>query len=251
MLVYKYVSEIGKEIIKNGSIRFTQIDALNDPFEVKPSLDLFVKSIREYFRNEIDAEDEFKERIAHIIDNVKKIFKDYFVLSLTKKRNNLLMWSHYTNAYQGFVIGFDFENLFFNNINLNIFRAYDVEYSDKRPEFFELTELLQGQATFKDFKRMLLTKSTHWKYEKEIRMFAPPVVGNNIGKKDTNGFDIYVFDFPPECLKEIVFGHSMKPELKKEMSNIVEARYPQVELFEAQLSKTVFDLDIKEYRSRN
>ena len=47
MLVYKYTSsDAGKLIIENGSVRFSPIEVLNDPFEINPALALFKTSIR-------------------------------------------------------------------------------------------------------------------------------------------------------------------------------------------------------------
>jgi hypothetical protein len=43
MLIYKYVVPERIDVIENVSIRFTQADALNDPFEIKPSFNLYKK----------------------------------------------------------------------------------------------------------------------------------------------------------------------------------------------------------------
>jgi len=47
MLIYKYVVPDRIDILENGNIRFTQVDALNDPFESYPCFTLYAKSFSE------------------------------------------------------------------------------------------------------------------------------------------------------------------------------------------------------------
>jgi hypothetical protein len=66
----------------------------------------------------------------------------YAMLSLTKQRNNLLMWSHYSASHQGFVIGFDAAHPFFNTQKPRIMTDLsEVTYSDRRVIVPKLEEL--------------------------------------------------------------------------------------------------------------
>ncbi len=159
------------------------------------------------------------------------------------------MWSHYTYSHRGFVIGLDSTNQFFHQRKLGMLnQIIDVKYTNTRASFPSLTQVIEDDwdNLGKIFEKCFLTKSTHWAYEEELRVLSQPDYGKIIGK-DNNGLDIYVFDFPPECLKEIIFGYLSTTELKRRISEIVASRYPHVELFEAQPSETDFDLDIKPY----
>lgn len=258
MLVYKYVTPERIDILENGYIRFSQADALNDPFEAHPSFALHRKLIKErYYETKVfnpydiikrdlvfdkNLQDEFKK-----LHNIVK--RDIFILSLTKKRNNLVMWSHYTNSHRGFVIGFDSHNSFFQDENFhNATPLIKVEYREERTIMPDLDEIFEDEfLTAEACKKLYFTKSIHWRYEEELRMIGNLKSGRIIGKDD-NKLDIKVFDFPPECLKEITFGYMMKIECKQKISKIVESRYPHVELFDAQPSETNFDLSIKPYR---
>lgn len=99
-------------------------------------------------------------------------------------------------------------------------------------------------------KMLFLTKSNHWAYEEELRMLAKPE-GATVKKRGNDGFDILLFKFPPELLKEIIFGHLMELPLRQKISDIVQRNCPQVQLFEAQLSEHDFDLEIVPYRKHN
>jgi len=180
--------------------------------------------------------------VSEIQDHIRNL--DYLTLSLTEEKNNLLMWSHYAKSHKGFVIGFESENIFFSEKTLSgISPIFNVRYSAERPDY----SLTEGSDYHNMYENILLTKSPHWSYEKELRMFARSHIGKNIGK-DENDFDVYVFNFSPECLKEIIFGYRMSTDSKQKIVNLVENRYPNLKIFEAHLSETHFDLDINPYK---
>jgi hypothetical protein len=158
------------------------------------------------------------------------------------------MWSHYADSHKGVVIGFDHDNQFFHQTaHPQITCAYDVKYSDKRPEFFDFVNFWKMNISVDDYRIMLLTKSLHWEKEEEVRMFASPLAGKNVGK-DKDNFDIYLFDFPKECIKQIIFGNQMAISEKVELVKISEKLYPHAELLEATQSNSGFGLKFKPYR---
>lgn len=221
MLIYKYTSsDAGKLIIENGSFRFSQIEILNDPFEVKPSFSLFKKSIKESVRNNPKMEADFKDKsyieresiiqrtVQPTIDEAERNFGSFLVLSLTKKKENLLMWSHYADSHRGLVIGFDYDNPFFHQTKSpSITIARDVKYSNKRPVLFDYRELLAGEVLMEDYREYFLIKSLWWEYEEQVRMLTDITALKSVGK-DRNNIDIYLLDFPKECLKKNNFRKS-------------------------------------------
>jgi hypothetical protein len=106
MLVYKYLDPKRiDDVLKNSHIRFTQPAALNDPFEVRPNLR---EMLRYYPEEAHQAIKDFFGRWNE--DNAS----DLAFLSLSKNRNNLLMWSHYCDSHRGFIVGFDSTDPFFS-----------------------------------------------------------------------------------------------------------------------------------------
>jgi len=153
------------------------------------------------------------------------------------------MWSHYADSHQGFVIGFDDENKFFHQETpRTVSPLLEVSYSAKRPVVPRFEEIPANMHEI-----VFLTKSEQWSYEEELRMFAQPKVAS-ITKKDNRGFELYLFDLPPDIFAEIIFGIAMSAEKKREIAAIVKAKYPDVELYEAKLSQTDFDLDLVDYK---
>jgi hypothetical protein len=257
-LVYKYVTAERIDILENGLIRFTQPFALNDPFETMPNL----REIEDYLRHRAQetvrrlvgratplqltiAKFGFEHRMRRRLNDFHKdINEKYAFLSLSENRN-LLMWSHYCGAHSGFVIGFDRSNPFFNYTSFNEFRALGkVKYSSKRPvmpapdqDWFGIAEIC------------LCTKSDCWSYEEELRMIANPRLADKV-EVQNGTHEIYLFKFPHESLKEVILGYRMPPDIKLRIQEILETKYPQVQLFQAVFNETEFEMEIQPFRAK-
>ena len=189
--IYKYVTPDRVDILKNGRVRFTQAAALNDPFETHPCLTELRKSFEDRARrivksvqSRFDAHSivvgsimipkTVRERVAQF---QRDLAEEYPMLTLTRKRNNLLMWSHYADSHRGFVIGFDSDNPFFHREKPRPMTPLDeVRYSNKRPVMPPFEEITPENA----HELVFLTKSEHWACEEELRMFAQPRAANAV-----------------------------------------------------------------------
>ena len=148
--LYKYLSPARLDVLQALRIRFTQVSALNDPFESLPGATLEdVAWYKAYFQRRIDTElarlshltrqerralertrwkefghfhtcytdkkwlSELSERVQRMGDAV------HGCLSLSATCTNILMWSHYASDHRGFVVGFDPNHEFFGrSVNL-------------------------------------------------------------------------------------------------------------------------------------
>src|SRR5882724_807413 len=228
MLVYKYGHPDRIDVLADGLIRFTQPAALNDPFETLPNLQAVREGLRESASQIIEKHgnrgsvESLAAQVSvepRINEGLAKFQRDtntkYAFLSLSKKRNNLLMWSHYADAHRGFVIGFDSSNAFFKRREFNVVTPLqEVKYSAIRG--IVPASALNPLSDHKGVdlaKIFFFTKNRHWSYEEELRM----VVNLNTADKIVevkSGFDIHLFKFPSESLKEIIFGYQMSKELR-------------------------------------
>ena len=64
------------------------------------------------------------------------------------------------------------------------------------------------------------------------------------------GQDLYLYHFPAESLKEVVFGIRMDFGQRRRIAKLINDKYEGVQLLEAELSKEQFDLDIVPYETR-
>lgn len=178
---YKYM-EYGvgaKCLIKDATIKFTNPDEFNDPFDCLPSYSLndaeeLVKKDKVSFKRAADflgyspAERimKKKEMVAKVKasvdqgDWVKSIRRNVGICSLTPKACNLLMWAHYGDNHRGVVA--EFKNQIPNNLDLmqEYLCSFIVKYSKNKP----IEELLTS-----DYDHALLIKGSDWEYEDEIR----------------------------------------------------------------------------------
>lgn len=187
-------------ILENSAMWFSKPDFFNDPFDCKANLehDYPQDTVIKWFVNQgmslSDAtglyssitEQQLKEIIESTIQ--QNISKSY-ICCFAEEKDNLLMWSHYTNSHTGVCLKFDItEDTDFFYIPIH------VNYSENYPR----------ENYIKDEKKtinsILTTKSTDWQYEKEIRVVKP--------FSDQNKFT-----FKNTALKEIIFG--CKTELQK------------------------------------
>lgn len=158
------------------------------------------------------------------------------ILSLTTKEDNLLMWAHYCNSHQGFVIEFNHENDFFNQDldKKNILgKLKEVHYSFDRP-YKNLAE--------HDIEGAYLTKSKEWEYENEYRMFLPFKKAYNLISDN-----IYLFKFPPNMINAIYCGVNMSYENKNKIKDIInsEQSLNHIKIYQADISDKFFRLEFK------
>lgn len=245
-VLYKYVSvERAIDVLRNRTLRFTQPQVLNDPFEFCPSLDL-PKLKMAYF----DLED-VKLRVA-AGENRKSLLRGFRnfclgvahrfvtdakatgVLSLGRRCDVPLMWSHYCNQHQGIVLGFDVtRGLLLASPNREDRDAFcdigPVEYQKERYKF-------PGNKTGRlDF---MFVKDVCWQYEEEWRVIRSL---NTLRQINSN---VYVADFPPEALVRVIQGLFTPSREFNELLSVIRNDYKNVEHFATVMDSSNFELDI-------
>ena len=274
MYLYKYLPLERIDVLDNLMIRASPIRAFNDPFEMRPSFvvtpveseleEEFEKAIRQkyeglgidertgldfesfrtkalpcreswiqYFRSHAPAKYETK-----YVENLNKLCG---VISLTRKRDSLLMWAHYADSHQGFVIEFDSANPFFNrtrNSKAKAGRLWKMKYTAARPQI-TLPIASEPDNIFIRFK------SKEWRYEQEWRI----VFNFSNADKVHNDKDeeIHLFNIPPEAIRSVICGSSMVDSDKGKIRNILRReQMAHITLLDAKLEKEHFGLQFIE-----
>ena len=223
MSLYKYVKFEDLKKILGGSIRFTQPGAFNDPFEMVP--ELYVpqgfESKEVNFQFSVTAPRR-EPRVGELHDdfesdylsdqNSRRILKSLNqaigILSLSRNRSSLLMWSHYADSYSGAIVEFDETHEFFTG-------RFNMEYSEHRPKI-DIVSYTDGGEPIPIAE--LCVKSKEWEYEKEVR--AGRSLSDCICVGTANGFPIYVMDVPVDCIKSVILGERMKVCQQREIWNL-------------------------------
>lgn len=245
-LIYKYLpfSTNSLKSLINGELWFGVPKNQNDPFEgefvtesynslPKPHMiEFFYQSYPELLNG-----DNIQDKINRIKDNqtvfqndvyiiLKKRLKEHYGIScFSYVKNNVLMWSHYTNSHKGFCVIFD-KTLLKTTLKYPSFMLTgfeDIKYNKKLP-VAEL-RIERERIGFVDEKGILLKKLQSWKYEKETRLLAfykHPSDERNIG-------------FDKKSVTGIIFGERISIEDRNTIRNIItnDENYSHVKFYEA------------------
>lgn len=206
--IYKYVGyedAIKYVLIDKNTLKFSSPNDFNDPFDcyegfvnfsnVPPSATLDDTAKRLLDRSIVK---EASSRTKQVLNDrrarlnfFKEQKKDYRVSCFSKVYDEVLMWSHYANKHTGVCIGFEFpiEPL------PKDFIVFPVVYKDSVQPFDVYAN------PFRIILHWIITKSHHWKYEKEVRAII-----KNDSRKLLNDGNNYYYVIEKDWIKEIVFG---------------------------------------------
>lgn len=191
MLLYKYRGlsnlEFVLDIIINGRMFAAPFEQLNDPMEGSYN----------YGPGKLT-----QAQINTLYGEKAK----YRLLSLTKKSNSTLMWSHYSEAHSGIVIG--------ALVNHPTADEVDVQYVDDL-NLEPANDIIKHD--YRDVaKRILSRKLRPWAYEEEHRVF--------VEKKTVRGRPSFV----NIKVKEIIFGINTDANKKKLIRKVAEKFCPGI-----------------------
>ncbi|WP_271043310.1 DUF2971 domain-containing protein [Pseudomonas sp. VB3] len=280
MRLYKYLSPELTSVLENQMVRFSQPSSLNDPYELKPHISSLMSDedmlthFSQHLPSMIDDEylkldphiksvfpyGKFKKAMTKILKNSEplmlntittntplfseKLFEtmDKFlgIFCLSEIPDNELMWSHYANAHQGFLLEFDSESLFFNQKRSSVdelLHLRQIQYSAQRPSI-----TLNKITDFTPF----LTKGTQWSYEREWRMMLPLAEASQIIEKENT--KIHLFQFPHNAIKTITLGHRMTTARKAYIKDVINSinQFDHVKLYEAKIGTTDYSIFAEE-----
>lgn len=154
MILYKYIDNASLDrFFKDDyiSIKFTPHSEFNDPFES------YGYALDDESIESLTMRYEINQNLA--------------CLCLSKNPLNVLMWSHYADKHQGFVVAIDTEKAGFDDEEKCLITAPkgDIDYLKCRIK----SKLKISKENIYDtdmISKLLLTKSWHWQYEEEIRI---------------------------------------------------------------------------------
>jgi hypothetical protein len=151
--------------------------------------------------------------------------REFCVLSLTTKRDNFLMWSHYSRSHSGFCVGFNSMKLFQQSKG----QLGPVLYSLEFPKF----------GLFDDhrmhFIKYVYHKSIIWEYEQEYRILKERKSGQIVHVKNNT-------------VEEIILGTMMKQKCKNEILDIAAKKFPDAKVFDSKPHSEKFQIVIERIR---
>lgn len=181
-----------------------------------------------------------------------KVVRASRVFCVAETHDNLLMWAHYTNDHTGAVI--EFECL--PELDNPLCAARKVDYVAKPPVMGKLNEFLRyvtGQSLLNhklSIYDLFLSKSEHWKYEQEWRVFIPPAdMDSPAIPKDADGNEI-LFDllsvYHPKEIRSIYLGCKMDQKIRPKILSCLTGDFGHVRKYHCIRNEREYKLDFQE-----
>jgi hypothetical protein len=174
------------------------------------------------------------------------------VFCVAEMPDNLLMWAHYSKDHTGAVI--EFECL--PDLDTPLCAARKVNYVEKPPFIAEdldaYVQYITGQATLNheiSIYDLCLSKSDHWKYEQEWRVFIPPAdMDNPTIPIDANGKEILfdLLEFLPQEIRSIYLGCRMTDDNRQKILSCLSGDLQHVKKYKSVKSDREYRLNFEE-----
>lgn len=179
--------------------------------------------------NEISAEPSNIEKFFDVFCKRQNERRDELgIYCLTTLKDNILMWTHYSDNHKGFCVEFDSQNYEFFQ------QALPVEYSKVMPTL-NVLDITVGE-THKNANKLaelLLIKAEDWRYQNEWRLvYTPKQGGPGIHK------------YPEKLLTGVIFGFQIAPENQEKIINWCRGRKFKPRFYQTKLKGTEFGLDV-------
>lgn len=262
-LIYKFLPTERISYLQDELLRITQPSDLNDPFEcvpIPPTIEeveyIFSESVKSTLENlkhsqkekydylEKKLKEEFSKinnenpggfRTKFFNEALENINKKIGVLSLSRRWDSTLMWSHYSNSHKGFCIGFNAKESFFQD-----YRAMSNSNKIFLPVIYNNNRVkVPATKGEKIDPNVLLTKSKNWEYEEEERLL---VLLNNADKViNSLPYNIYLIKVPHIMIREIIAGANINEENLLILKNFCKLK--SIKLYQSKISDQKIDME--------
>jgi len=263
--LFFYCDDMGLTWLREGRLPFVGAHSLQDPFISNRSvkgLDQVVPVSDEEFRAELSEQyralpeslssmmtfEYFQvqavQKRASIESGIRQRSQPQTLVIPEKTRNNLtfislyeradnpMLWQHYGDNHQGFVIELDQTHEFFTAAKYHgdpqLFKP--VKYGQERPLKLNKTHAFSP----------LFHRSEHYATEREWRVLRPASVADK--SIDKAGSRFYLHRIPGSIIKSVTLGAMITDELKNTVRNLLKTdlRYRHIPVFECRLDATQY-----------
>ena len=269
MHIFKYTDHHALDVIRDCRVKVSEPHRLNDPFELSPRIDPNEYTIEwalESLQQDHIIEDFFKreghdqgfrnladykrwhlqnlqsiaeKRLPSVPGNVEAVQQTFAegascywrIFCASRRRDSILMWSHYAKNHEGALIELDSEepNLFHADGEFTV----KVEYKNEKPSFVHSRDVGQFRE---DLLRVAGTKSLDWQYEEEVRL---------VFAKTDCVQDCFV-PIARSAVKSVIFGCRSPSAFRAQILDfLTHGEYKHVAVYQAALSKTRYELEFE------
>lgn len=234
-VLYKYLdAEGGLKMLENSTLKFTNAIKFNDPFDCHPSLVDYSN-----IPNKIKGNKAGELLVKMYAGTPKRIIDGTWICSLTKRNDNLLMWSYYSN-HEGICIGLNIDKV---KKSLSKHEGIpigcpeiEVQYKNiiEKPDYFRNMDKL-------DFLRYQIgTKAKDWEHEEEVRLYTR---GNRFMNLLNYNKEPYFLTINGECFETLYLGVRIEDNDKNKIVNAARKSNPNIMIYQMATDTVAFKLN--------
>lgn len=268
-ILYKYVGRSSHhiDIVKTLSIRFTQPDDLNDPFDCVPGIlppaniarfvDDTIRRNQAFIdlhaaREHVDQAraqmiQEYSTNPKALLERCERIVRSNMntlgVLSLALRNDNMPLWAHYAATHSGFVIGMRTDGGPLTTRILDLLTEGEL-----RPVIYHPSRVMVSCDPLELPVDVLFRKTSPWAYEEEWRVVRRLKSCDKVINDASGVAKIHMCSIEPSTVERIDLGMNSDDALS---NSLMSATAPgtalqHVDIYRARLSHDgagmVFDL---------
>lgn len=216
----------------------------NDPFDCKvPHLDSLPEKQRKHFveefvRRRLGSISRHERRTAtknlsdkqtfiDLTSTIQKNMDGCSLLCSSEQNDDILMWSHYADSHRGICLEFE------ATTNTPLFgEAQPVEYVETYTDFPLLSDGLEQVS------RTMLTKSSHWKYERAWRILRRVRFNEVLPER------LRYVGFSSKYLRGVIFGCQCSADTESKVTSWIKEEGCEVTCYRARRKSKEFGLEI-------
>jgi len=186
--------------------------------------------------------DSSKQALTDFYEEISLFLRQTRVLCLAEEKDNLLMWSHYSESHTGAV----FKLNAIDELDSPFLVAKKVEYSAEYPSLATEEEWLNHLLYINriDFGKrhfnLCYVKGDVWGYEKEWRISIT-------SEKHPLGEAVYNGE-PPEVFGAIYLGCRMPKEDKQQIMDLANQNLPNMEVWQAIQGSKAYKIEFQQLK---
>lgn len=234
-ILYKYLdAEGGLKMLENGTLKFTNAIKFNDPFDCHPSLIDYSN-----IPNKIKGNKAGELLVKMYAGTPKRIIDGTWICSLTKRNDNLLMWSYYCN-HKGICVGLNMHKV---KMSLSKYEGIpigcpeiEVQYKNiiEKPDYFRN----MGKQDFLHYQ--IGTKATAWGHEEEVRLYTR---GDRLMNLLNYNMEPYYLKIDGECFETLYLGVRIGDNDKNEIVNAARKLNSTILIYQMVTDSVAFKLN--------
>jgi hypothetical protein len=189
------------------------------------------------------AEDQSEKTKAMMNQALGEFLSTFKVYCVVENPDNLLMWAHYGDGHTGAVLGLKC----IPEEDTALCAAVQITYQDELPVVADLGDWVKritGQRRAEEdvplFHRLALTKSSHWAYEREWRVFTV--------REGRDSPDYVELALLPEEVDSVFLGCKVARSDRDRILRCIHGRLEHVKVFQAQKSSQRFAIELVRVR---